>query len=200
MSVESIAIALHHSRATGTAKLVLIGIANHDGDGGAWPSVSTLARYANVTPRNVQKALDKLEQLHEVRRMIQAGGTQETANHERPNRYLFTLQCPPDCDRSTHHRTRRQPAPMLDIDPLSETTPPVGNDTRPPVGNDTLTIPVTTTHLSETKPSDRARASKPVWADSRCPGNWKTETHELGHHGKCLHCSEKPTNRNGDTA
>ena len=31
MSVEAMAIALHHSRATGTVKLVLIGIANHDG-------------------------------------------------------------------------------------------------------------------------------------------------------------------------
>jgi hypothetical protein len=106
VSVESIAIALHHSRATGTAKLVLIGIANHDGDGGAWPTVATLARYAGVAPRNVQIALNKLEELHEIRRIIQAGGDHSIADARRPNRYQFLLSCPPACDHSRNHRTR----------------------------------------------------------------------------------------------
>lgn len=112
MSVESMAIALNHSRATGTAKLVLIGIANHDGDGGAWPSVATLARYAGTTPRSVQRAVDQLIELHEVRRHIQKGGTGLVDDPRRPNLYEFLLQCPADCDRSRHHRTRSQGVPM----------------------------------------------------------------------------------------
>lgn len=108
MSVESLAIVLHHSRATGTAKLVLIGIANHDGDGGAWPTVDTLARYANCDKRSVQRALDRLEKLGELHRIFQAGGDHNVADHRRPNRYQIRLECPPTCDRSKHHRTGRE--------------------------------------------------------------------------------------------
>lgn len=125
VSIESVSIALHHSRARGTAKLVLIGIANHDGDGGAWPSVATLARYANVTPRNVQKAVEQLESLREVRRVIQGGGDHRFAEHERPNRYEFLLRCPVDCDRSSRHKTAHHSPVALDLDPLSDSTPPV---------------------------------------------------------------------------
>lgn len=107
MSVESMAIVLHHSKATGAAKLVLLGIANHDGDGGSWPSVATLAKYANVKPRNVQMALEKLVGLGEIRRHIQAGGDHRIEAHRRPNRYDVLLSCPPDCDRTRHHKTRR---------------------------------------------------------------------------------------------
>ena len=46
MSVESISWALRVQELTPTDKLVLIGIANHDGDGGSWPSIATLAMYA----------------------------------------------------------------------------------------------------------------------------------------------------------
>ncbi|MEX0158208.1 MULTISPECIES: helix-turn-helix domain-containing protein [unclassified Microbacterium] len=119
MSIESVAIALHHSRATGSAKLVLIGIANHDGDGGAWPSIDTLAKYAGVAPRNVQMAIKKLEALHEVRRFVQAGGDHRIADHQRPNRYQFLLKCPLDCDRSSSHRTRYQVSSELPIEELS---------------------------------------------------------------------------------
>lgn len=106
MSVESLAIALHHSRASGTAKIVLIGIANHDGDGGAWPSVATLAHYARVDARSVQRALDKLVGLGEIRRDVQAGGDSRVPDHRRPNRYRFLLECPHNCDRTRQHRTR----------------------------------------------------------------------------------------------
>lgn len=129
MSIESMALALHHSRATGAAKLVLLGIANHDGDGGAWPSIAKLAQYANVSPRNVQKAIDKLEELHEIRRHIQRGGTTDMLEHERPNRYDFLLTCPPDCDGSKHHRTRSFSPVELDIEGVSVATPGDGSDT-----------------------------------------------------------------------
>lgn len=34
MSIEAMAVALHHSKTQGATKLVLLGIANHEGDGG----------------------------------------------------------------------------------------------------------------------------------------------------------------------
>lgn len=99
------AIAMHHSRArNSTAIAVLVGIANHDGDGGAWPTVSTLAHYARVSERQVQRTLNELIALGEIRREIQAGGTVEFAPTDRPNLYHFTLKCPPHCDRTRNHR------------------------------------------------------------------------------------------------
>ncbi len=102
------AIALHHSKATGTAKIVMLGIANHDGDGGAWPSLDTLARYANVTRRNARKAIMTLVSLGEIEVAVQAGGDWSIADSHRPNLYHVLLKCPPDCDRSSQHRTRRR--------------------------------------------------------------------------------------------
>lgn len=110
MSIESMTAAMHHSRSTGTARLVLIGIANHDSDGGAWPSIATLKKYAGgVDKRNIQRALDKLEQLGEIRKLVQAGGTPEMRDDRRPNRYEFLVKCPDYCDRTTNHRDRRKP-------------------------------------------------------------------------------------------
>lgn len=133
MSVEALAVVLHHSRATGTDKLVLLGVANHAGDGGAWPAVSTLARYANVTERNVQKALRRLVELGELRVHLQDGGRHNTPSYERPNRYDVLVSCPSTCDGTTQHRERRLPQAPADlwINPLSPATPPVASDTRP---------------------------------------------------------------------
>lgn len=100
------AIVLHHSRAKGAAKLILLGIANHAGDGGAWPSVSTLARYAGITERGVQLALRKLQQSGELYVDRQAGGLAHMKDWERPNRYEVLVTCPIYCDRSPNHRVR----------------------------------------------------------------------------------------------
>lgn len=104
MSVEAMATVLHHSQASGTAKVVLIGIANHAGDGGAWPSIASLAKYARVDERTVQRAIRKLEELGEIRVHAQSGGTRSTQDRYRPNRYDVLVACPPDCDRSMAHR------------------------------------------------------------------------------------------------
>lgn len=140
MSVESIAIALHHSRATGAAKLVLIGIANHDGDGGAWPSVATLSRYAGVDPRSVQRAVKRLEELHEVRRFVQAGGDHRIDDHRRPNRYEFTLRCPMDCDRSARHKLSHEVV-ELDVEQLSTRVTSASPDDADVRGGVTLASP-----------------------------------------------------------
>lgn len=111
MSIEAMAIALHHSRATGTAKLVLLGIASHDGDGGSWPSRATLAKYAGIRDQGaIRKAVNTLIDLREVRRHINGGGGPDRADYLRPNRYEFLLECPPHCDRSSQHRDTRRAA------------------------------------------------------------------------------------------
>jgi hypothetical protein len=139
LSVEAIAIALHHSKAKGTAKLVLLGIANHDGDGGAWPSKATLAKYANVDQRNVDRAIKTLVSLAEIRVGISAGGRSNTPDYLRPNLYHFLVECPPYCDRSRQHRDTRKGARYVpryldigdDINPPAP-APPEGDSATPP--------------------------------------------------------------------
>lgn len=104
MSIESIAVCLHHSKATGTDKVVLLGIANHDGDGGAWPTVATLAKYANVSERNTQRAIERLIEIGEIKRHMQQGGNASTRADKRPNRYEVLVRCPADCDGTPQHR------------------------------------------------------------------------------------------------
>lgn len=105
MSIESMAAVLHHSRATGTDKLVLLGIANHDGDGGAYPTIETLSRYANCTTRSVQRSIARLIELEEIEVLTQLGGSIDVRPDRRPNRYIVLVRCPSTCDGSTNHRT-----------------------------------------------------------------------------------------------
>lgn len=104
MSIEAVALVLNHSAAKGTTKLVLLGIANHDGDGGAWPSVNTLARYANVDARTVRRSIRELQRMGELGVHVQAGGMPETPDHARTNRYDVLVRCPEECDGTARHR------------------------------------------------------------------------------------------------
>lgn len=141
MSVESMAIVLHHSPSSGTDKVVLLGIANHDGDGGAWPSIATLAKYANVAERNVQLAIKRLESSGQITRHFQEGGTLVMRNGQRPNRYVINLRCPAECDRSTNHKV---PTPVpadrgdASVTPDASITP-TGDDSITGRGDDSIT-------------------------------------------------------------
>jgi len=75
MSIEIMSLVLNHSKARGRAKLVLIGIANHQGDQGAWPSIATLAKYANASESSVQRDLRTLVDLGELHIEYQAAPT-----------------------------------------------------------------------------------------------------------------------------
>ncbi len=152
------AIVLQHSRASGTAKLVLVGIANHDGDGGAWPSIDTLARYANVTRSRVHAALKTLESLGEVKRLVNQGGDHSTADHMRPNLYHVTVTCPESCDRTKNHRSKTQPRTLFD--PVSIPIPPIDSDTwgvSIPIPEPSLNP---TMETKERNSSNRARAKE----------------------------------------
>lgn len=134
MSVEALALVLHHSKASGTDKLILVGIANHAGDGGAWPTIATLARYGNVTDRTVQRSIERLVALGELTVQVNAGGFGNLQRWERPNRYEVHVACPATCDRTANHRERALPkAPAhLWTDPPTPTSPGVAHVTGVP--------------------------------------------------------------------
>jgi len=66
MSIEAVSLVLNHSKAHGRAKLVLIGIANHMGDQGSWPSIETLSKYANASERSIKRDIQELVELGEL--------------------------------------------------------------------------------------------------------------------------------------
>jgi hypothetical protein len=104
MSIEALSMVLNHSKAVGSQKVVLLGIANHlgpDATEGAWPSQKRLSDYSNMSERGVQKCIDKLVSSGELRVEVAAG---HSRNQYKPNRYWITIECPPDCDRSMSHR------------------------------------------------------------------------------------------------
>lgn len=109
-------LVLNHSRAVGTDKVVLLGIAEHaDKTLKAWPSVSTLARYANVHPRNVKRTLKKLQLSGDLRIDIQGGGTADLSDDQRPNLYTIRVSCPTSCDGSPQHRLKALPRSASDL-------------------------------------------------------------------------------------
>lgn len=89
MSIESVAKALQVQTCNGATKLVLLGIANHDGDGGAWPTRATLARYACCSERHVKRCIEDLVDLGYVTVDLNAGGTIDWRDDRRPNRYIL---------------------------------------------------------------------------------------------------------------
>ena len=88
MSVEMISLVLNHSRSEGRAKVVLIGIANHHGDNGAWPSIATLAKYANSSERSVKRDIKYLQELGELVVEPQGG---EGKSQYKTNKYWISI-------------------------------------------------------------------------------------------------------------
>jgi hypothetical protein len=88
MSVEMISLVVNQSRAEGRAKLVLIVIANHHGDNGAWPSIETLARYANASERSIKRDLAYLQELGEL--SVEINGS-DFGGQYKTNKYWITL-------------------------------------------------------------------------------------------------------------
>jgi hypothetical protein len=86
---------LYHAEVSGNEKIVLLGIANHEGDGGAYPAVDTLARYANIDRRATQRILRKLEDAALLSSARRTGASTV---------YRVLVQCPENCDRTTNHR------------------------------------------------------------------------------------------------
>jgi hypothetical protein len=98
VSIEKMTTVLYHAEVSGNEKLVLLGIANHEGDGGAFPAVDTLARYANIDRRSTQRLLRNLEAKGLLRSDRRTGNS---------TLYRVLVSCPENCDRSTNHRLVR---------------------------------------------------------------------------------------------
>ena len=70
MSLEAYRDVWEHSKAKGTARLILLALADHaDENGVAWPSLSRLAKYANVHVSNVSKNISRLIEMGEISRV-----------------------------------------------------------------------------------------------------------------------------------
>ena len=64
-----------HSKADGRARLVLLAIADHQGEIGAWPSISTLAKMVNSSERSVQRDIQHLQSIGELKVEVQNAPT-----------------------------------------------------------------------------------------------------------------------------
>ena len=66
MAVEIMTAVWNHSKASPASKLVLLAIADHQGERGAWPSESTLARMTGMSERSVRRKIVELVELGEL--------------------------------------------------------------------------------------------------------------------------------------
>jgi hypothetical protein len=108
VSVQAIAWVLDNSQLTGTARCVLLSIANHVGpDGYGWVHVSRVCHEARCSVDSYRRAVQLAESLGELERTSHAGGGVRLHDRHRPN--LFTLPA----------LTTTPPAP---VEPVTEAT------------------------------------------------------------------------------
>lgn len=90
MSIKVTSKVWDHSRHSGSALLVLLAIADFaDDEGMAFPGLTTLAKKARTTVRNLHKVLEKLVESGEL--VIDHKNGVKTRNGQRTNRYLIQL-------------------------------------------------------------------------------------------------------------
>jgi hypothetical protein len=88
MSIQVMQAVWQHSRAEGRARLVLLAIADHQGEIGAWPSIATLAKMVNGSERSVQRDIQHLQDLGELKVEVQNAPTR---NQYKSNLYWVLL-------------------------------------------------------------------------------------------------------------
>jgi hypothetical protein len=88
MSIEVMNSVWRESKADGRARLVLLAIADHQGEIGAWPSIKRLAMMVNSSERSVQRDIQYLQKLGELRVEVQNA---PTSGQYKSNRYWVTL-------------------------------------------------------------------------------------------------------------
>jgi hypothetical protein len=72
MSIDVMTAVWRHSQSQGRARLVLLAIADHQGEIGAWPSIATLASMVNASERSVQRDIKELVELGELHVEVQS--------------------------------------------------------------------------------------------------------------------------------
>ena len=66
MSLRVMSAVWRESKAAGRARLVLLAIADHQGEIGAWPSISTIATMVNSSERSVKRDIQALQEMGEL--------------------------------------------------------------------------------------------------------------------------------------
>ena len=103
MTAADVASVLVHSQATGSAKLVLMGIAFHTGNDkakGCWPSCNLLAAYANISVRQVYRSLDYLVEIGEL--VVESRASWKRGSGDLTNLYFMTELCSQSCQVHRH--------------------------------------------------------------------------------------------------
>ena len=75
MSIQVMQAVWEHSKSDGRARLVLLAIADHQGEIGAWPSIATLAKMVNASERSVQRDIQYLQDIGELTVEVQNAPT-----------------------------------------------------------------------------------------------------------------------------
>lgn len=88
MSIEIMNAVWKQSRSDGRARLVLLAIADHQGEIGAWPSIATIAKMVNSSERSVQRDIQYLQSIGELRVEVQNAPTRQ---QYKSNLYWVTL-------------------------------------------------------------------------------------------------------------
>lgn len=138
----------------GTQKVLLIGIASHAdryGDN-AWPSIDTLAKYAHVTPRAVQMALNDLVRMGLLFKFVNEGGSRQTAPHMRPNLYRLNMAFQAEKDSKSVANNAAN-------DPLKPASPPEASFTPPPEAS--FTTPLKPASPLPLKPASPEQSIEP---------------------------------------
>jgi hypothetical protein len=88
MSIEIMNAVWRESQSDGRARLVLLAIADHQGEIGAWPSIATLARMVNSSERSVQRDIQYLQKIGELQVEVQSA---PSGGQYKSNLYWVTL-------------------------------------------------------------------------------------------------------------
>lgn len=104
MSVKALQMVTHHSKASSTARHVLMIIAFYDGDSGSWPSQETIAEKTGLSTRTVKRCISELLEIGELDVQANQGGSN---GGRRSNMYVILIECPESCDKTFAHRLNR---------------------------------------------------------------------------------------------
>jgi predicted transcriptional regulator len=88
MSIKVMQAVWQESKASGRARLVLLAIADHQGEIGAWPSIETIASMVNASERSVQRDIQKL---HDMGELVVLWRQAPTRNRYKANLYWVNL-------------------------------------------------------------------------------------------------------------
>lgn len=160
VSIQAVAWVLANSESKGTARLVLIALANRVGreDGECWPSLRLIASDAGVaSPSTVHGAVDRLVALGELE-VLEVGTQRRSARYRLP--FAMTAQCSGD-GHSGVRETNAESSPGRTLSPAQ-----AGQNRKEPSGTQERARKRAAPPPIDFTPDDALRA----WAEREAPG------------------------------